>query len=155
MLRTLTALLLLLAASGCEPDAPRAVGSDVSVIGEDQDRSVREAAQLRPAPFVLPDQESLDEWRAALPPAVADAFSAVAPRYPDEVAIVAHYPRCTEYSVLSHEGGGQLAYHVIDPEPTTMCAWSPVQLELHVVALADLDVDDPAAVTVRRAEGRR
>lgn len=151
MLHLLTTLLVLLLGSGFSSPAPSAVESDVLVAGEQDDPLVAGAARMHPAPFVLPDQASLDRWRESLPPSVAASFAAAAPLYPDEVAVVAYYGRCTEYSVLSHNGGGQLAYHVIDPEPQTLCAWSPTQLEVYVVALADLDVDDPSQVTVVRA----
>lgn len=150
MLRVVATLAATLLLSSCVDDPAPRLPAVVTAVSEQQDAEVRAAVNARETPFVLVDDAALDEWLALLPSSVAEVFDVARPDFTTHVAVVGSFPRCTEESLLAHVGDGRLTYDIIDPEPNTNCAWSPLLLELHVVALDDLGVDDGAHVTVER-----
>lgn len=150
MLRFIATLAATLLLSACVDDPGPRLPAAITAVSEQQDREVRASVDARSTPFVLADDAALDEWLALLPASVSAVFDAARPDFTTHVAVVGSFPRCTEESVLSHAGYGHLTYDIVDPEPNTNCAWSPLLLELHVVALADLGVADGSHVTVER-----
>lgn len=105
-------------------------------------------ADTHPQQLLLADQAAYDAWLADLPDAMLAEASKVS--LDEQVAVVGHYGKCMEQSAVFHLGAGQLVYDVwvAEEDEGTSCAWSPIQIELWVIDLTDLDVDSAADVTL-------
>lgn len=58
----------------------------------------------------------------------------------DSVVVIGSYGKCTEVSSIIDHGDGTLEFHV-EGDPDTNCAWSPQQLEVWQVPLAETGAD--------------
>lgn len=90
--------------------------------------------------------QELQAWAAGLPSEMREGFTA--PNLSGAVAVVGNYPKCMESSAVRSPAAAQVRFDVwIAPEDQgTACAWSPLQVEVYVVQLDEIDADSPEGV---------
>lgn len=159
------AAVTAVAGAGCDSEsadeAPVAVGTLVASWSEAaHDPVLLEAiAGRNPADAVLITQDSeLNELLAGLdpslddPPGTLERLAAV--DLTEHVLVAGAYPRCADAgSVVS--AGGRVWFQVTanDEDGPIACAWSPLEVEIWQVPLADVGGEVPGGLTPPTIEG--
>lgn len=119
------------------------VGEVVIHLSEERDPRVGEIHL--PEPLLFRSEEEWSAWYEETIP--AGLRIGEEPRFDGSVAVAGSFPRCQEYSVLTHSGA-ELSFTIRKPEEHVDCYWSPNQVVVYEVTVADLGADDPSEVTL-------
>ena len=112
--------------------------------------AVRSYADANPAWLLLRSGDEVASWRAALPGGLSGEQTLVALPASMEgaVAVVAHFPSCTEEGRVLNPAPATLVFEVYIPpsEEGTNCAWSPVRLQVWLVHLDEIGASTAAEI---------
>lgn len=155
--RWLGVLLAALVLTACEaparelPKAPSSVGRLMLNLNEGENPEVRAAAEASSEDVILLlGQAEFETWFDGLPATVQENLRPTAGRIDlrGGIAVAGFYPQCKERSRVVSPAPGEVDFVVYIPEEDhgIVCAWSPTQLDVYHVPLADLGVTDPAEV---------
>lgn len=140
---TLSAIAVLAAPlTACGPLLPGATVGHVVVQWDEATHDLSGFDKRAPVRIIATEEDWLD-WLEELPPAMRDANGAAVEQVDldDSVLLVAAWPRCTEVASVEDGGGGAVRFALRDPEPETMCAWSPTQVQVWDLPLSQLGVE--------------
>lgn len=148
------ALLLVGVAAGSCRTADETVGRLVASWSEQENPAVTTVLPADSSAILVRDQQEWEAWIVALPSSLRDIADGGLSSFAieDSVVVVGKYPRCVEQSRILDLGEGQLRFDVFTaPEDEgTLCAWAPVQLEVHEVKLADIGVPAASEATLEQ-----
>ncbi|OYN89064.1 hypothetical protein [Parenemella sanctibonifatiensis] len=124
--------------SGCSLFGPVRVGTRLANWSE---QNIGELGEPRPRQLLIVDDAAWQQWLAEQPPEIRE--SAPDPDFSTAVVVAGSYPRCFDVSEVWDDGDGVLRFDTWIPRDkrTVSCAWSPVELEIWQVALAELGVE--------------
>lgn len=138
----LVGCLLAALLPACSTVLPEATVGHV-VVEWDEATDAIEGFDKQADPLLLSTEAQWQDWVDALPgemrEARNDAIEAV--DLDDSVLLVAVWGRCTEEGNVADVGGGAVRFELHDPEPHTLCAWSPIQVQVWDLPLSELDVE--------------
>lgn len=128
--------------SSCAALFPGATVGDV-VVSWDEGSDGLEGFDKRSPTFLISSEAQWQEWLASLPGEMREARAEEISRVDldDSVLLVAVWPRCTEVGSVLDEGRGAVRFEIDDPEPNTVCAWSPTQVQVWDLPLSQLGVE--------------
>lgn len=128
--------------SACAAQAPDPTVGRVLVAWDEAQDDLEEFDGQPPTQLLATEQE-WEDWAASLPAAMQEANAAAleAVTMDDSVLLVAVWNRCTEVGSVVDEGDGAVRFVVHDPEPDTLCAWSPMQVQVWDLPLSELGVE--------------
>lgn len=148
----LLVIAITMALIGCTDPAPAPspdplVGSLVAAWREENDPVP--SSEWPAGATLLTTAAERDAWVEALPADLSDerADDVLAVDLSAAVLIVGVWGNCRQQSEIRHEGDGTLRFRVRNlDDPPVVCAWSPLQVEVWQVTLAELDGVDRSAV---------
>ncbi len=135
---------------GCSAPGPEPAGDEVgswSQADDSQREWVDEAMPIETV--VLGSEADREAWLEDVPGDAADddSFESLRAVDLDESFIVlGGYHRCTEHSVVTVPGDGEVAFEIRDDEEDTSCGWSPYTIDAWSVPLELTDGQVPDVV---------
>ncbi|GAB3817459.1 hypothetical protein GCM10028820_18450 [Tessaracoccus terricola] len=128
--------------SACGPQTPGPTVGRVVVAWDEAQHELEEFDGQPPRQLLTTEQE-WEAWVESLPTAMqeANASAIEAVVMDDSVLLVAVWNRCTQVGTVVDEGDGAVRFVVHDPEPDTLCAWSPMQVQVWDLPLSQLGVE--------------
>ena len=142
MIRLVLILALVLGVAACDAPNPPVdrVGRAVVQWDEESRDPLPQAATSEGT--LLRDEAAWQAWLDTLSPEMVELkqqqLSAVS--LEGAVVVVATWGRCTEEARIADLGGGRIAFQVINTDPSVVCAWTPMRVQVWQVPLTDLGV---------------